>query len=326
MLWTDSIFISTDDLTRVDSQVVAVAAAEGITLSGENGLIRAGIEECATELQKYMVAYGGYLNSGDLSSSHLAAVLNVGIGNSVRQKATLDQVCVSGDTWFSWTWIKQWSVSWVLRLFYRNAYARTVDDRYMKKMDYYKEEITRRQNGNLFGLGIPIVLQPLVRPGSFFSLNAGPWNSSNVSLVSGAGTLNDVTVYVAITWVDMSQAGRYVSPTQTNNAESNASDFIPMSMLTGKVISINISSLNPPTGVQNPSQVLVTVVSPLTGSNWNVYVGLSPSTMYLQNSMPIPISQKTYTLASDPITTGNLLQLGQYPNRRLSVVPTRQRA
>jgi hypothetical protein len=326
MLWTDSIFISTDDLMRIDSQVVAVAAAEGITLTGENGLIRAGIEECSMELQKYIVAFGGYLNSGDLTSNHVAAVLNVGIGNSVRQKATLDQVCVSGDTWSAFNWIKAWAIAWVLRIFYRSAYARTVDDRYEKKMALYKDEIIRRHTPNIYGLGVPIVLYPLYRPGSTFTVNAGTWGSSNVSLVAGAGTWNDQTVYVSITWVDQSQPSYYVSPTNTGNAESNGAEFVPQAVTTGNVIQVSIASLNPPTGVQPISQVLVTVVALLKATGWNVYAGLSPSEMYLQNATPLPMTQQTFTFPGNPLTSGYTLGLGQLPNRRLSVAMQRQRA
>ncbi len=327
MLWTDKIFVSVDDLLRMDSEVSLISAAEQITLIGDNGLIRGAVEEASNELQKLIISFGGYLNSGDLSANHLAAVLNVGIGNSVRQKATLDQICVSGDTQQSWNWIKQWTVFWVLRIFYRNAFNRTVNDRYEKKMNFYKEELQRRVGPTLFGLGVPIVLRPLFAPASYFTRDAGTWDWTNVSLVSGSGTLdNTVSVDVAVTFVDMSAANLYVSPAKINNAESNASDVITQALDTGKVLEVDITSLNPPTGTQNPAQVLVTVVAPLKATHWNMYVGKTGKTLYLQNPAPIPIATTSHVLPGDPVFSGYRMGLGQYADRRLSLVPMRQRA
>jgi hypothetical protein len=328
MLWTDKIFITVDDLTRIDSETQKVADAEEITLTGDNGQIRAGVEEAANELQKLIIAFGGYLNSGDLTANHLAAVLNVGIGNSVRMKAGLNQICVSGDTSTSWNWIKQWAIFWTLRVFYRNAFARTVNDRYEKKMNIYKDEIIRRVQPTLFALGAPIVLRPLYAPAAYFTRNAGSWDSSNVELVAGAGTLDNThSCDVVVTFVDMSQANLYNSPTNVGNAESELSDRITQVMNTGEVLEVDITSLNPPTGAQDPSQILVVVISPLKATHWNIYVSATPGgTLYLQNSQPIPIATKTYTFTGNPVFSGYMSGIGQYPDRRLSLVPMRQRA
>ena len=325
MLWTDSIFVTQNDLMRLDSEVVNVAATEGITLTGDNGTLRAGVEEASTELQKLIIAFGGYLNSGDLSANHLAAVLNVGIGNSIRQKALLEQVCVSGLTPTSWTHIKQWAVHWCLLVFYRNCINRTVTDRYEKKLNFYKDELDRRITPSLYGLGIPIVLQPLYAPAAYFERNSGTWSSSNVTTVPGSGTLNGVSCDVTITYVNKS-AGNYVSAANPNNAESDAPAAVTQAMTTGNVLNISIASLNPPNGVQDPSQVLVCVMSPLAATHWNVYVGMTGQTLYLQNTTPIPIATQNYTLAGDPTFSGYYQGLGQYPSRRLSLIPMRQRA
>lgn len=326
MLWTDKIFISLNDLLRFDAEIQSVAESEEINLEGDNGMIRGAIEETSLELQKLMIAYGGYLNSGDLTANHLAAVLNVGIGNSVRQKALLDQVCVSGDTAATFNWIKQWTLFWTLRIFYRNAFARTVNDRYEKKMEFYKQELDRRVTPSVKALGIPIVLRPLYAPGAVF-VQSGSWTTDNVGLVAGPGTLDTTNVVnVAITYVDMSQANLYVDQTKKNNAESEASDPITLVMQTGNVIEVDITSLVPPTGQQNPAQVLVCVISPMKATHWNVYVGLTGRPMYLQNSTPIDINTKTYTLPGDPTFSGYQLGVGQYPDRRLSITPTRQRS
>ena len=110
MLWTDSIFLAPGDLARIDSEVQTVATSESITLTGDNGMLRGAVEEAANEMMKLVISFGGYLNAGDLTANHLAAVLNVGIGNSVRQKVGLQQIVVSGDVPGQWNWVKQWVV------------------------------------------------------------------------------------------------------------------------------------------------------------------------------------------------------------------------
>ena len=326
MLWTDSVFISESDLTRVDSEVISVAQSENITLDGDDGLLRAAVEEVGIELSKLMIAYGGYLNSGDLTANHYAAVMNVGIGNSVRQKASLQQVVVSSDTLNQWGWIKHWVVYWALSMFYRDAFARTDGDRYDKKLKYYTELITRKIKPNIYTMGIPIVIRPLSCPGAVFERISGSWDSSNVSLHSGTGVSNGQAYDVAISYCDMSDWTRYQSVAKPNNAESDISQIVTVMPTTGQEISINISTLNPPTGAQHPSQMLVVVVSPLTATHWNVYVGKSGGILYLQNATPIPIGITSYTLSSDPVLSGSQYYLGQYADRRLSVSPMRQRS
>ena len=124
----------------------------------------------------------------------------------------------------------------------------------------------------------------------------------------------------------MSDWTRYQSVAKPNNAESDISQIVTVMPTTGQEISINISTLNPPTGAQHPSQMLVVVVSPLTATHWNVYVGKSGGILYLQNATPIPIGITSYTLSSDPVLSGSQYYLGQYADRRLSVSPMRQRS
>lgn len=325
MLWTDGVFITVADLTRLDSEVSEVASSNEITLTGDDGLIRGTIEESAIELQKLLTAFGGYLGNGDLSANHLAAVLNVGSGNSVRQKALLQQIVVSGDSPGSWNHIKQWAVFWCLQLIYRNAFNRTVKDRYEGKMRYYSSEIKRRITPSLYALGIPLVLRPLSAPGAKFEREAGVWDADNVTQVAGSGTVT-ATLSVAITYVDMSMPTLYVSPTSRGNAESNTSERISLALTSGNVIQVDITSLIPPTGSQHPSQLLVHVISPLRATHWNVYVGQATGLLYLQNPTPIPIATKTYTLTGDWVSNTATSGEGQYSDRRLSLVPSRQRA
>ncbi len=248
MLWTDSLFVTIDDLTRIDSEVVTVAKSENIVLDGDNGMIRGAVEEASQEIMKYVIAFGGYLNSGDLTANHLAAVLNVGIGNSVRQKIGLQQIVVSGEVPSQWNWLKQWVVQFTLRMFYRNAFSRVGGDRYKTKMDFYKEEAQKRVTPTLWALGVPIVIRPLSRPSASYERDTGTWDADNVTLVDNvAGTMtNQQYCDVAITYCDMSQANFYVSASKRNNAESDASDKVTQQMTVGSVLHVDISSLNPP--------------------------------------------------------------------------------
>ena len=339
MLWTDAIAITSADLMRYDAEAVTVALQENITLDGVNGSCQSGYEDAANELMKLVISFGGYLNAGDLSANHLAAVLNVGIGNSVRQKVGLQQVVISGDVATQSTWLRTWATYIVLKQLYRDAFGRTINDRYKLKLDALKDDMQRRILPNVMALGVPIVTRPLDCPGAFYGLSgvpgsnfpssfttSGTWGSDNVSLVAGAGTLDNQSVDVVVTYCDMSQANFYLSPAQTNNMESNPSTTVTQGMTAGDVLSISIASLNPPSGGQPPQQVLVVVVSPGKATHWNLYVGLTGKVLYLQNPAPIPIATKTYTLPGDPVLSGYQCGIGQYADRRLSLLRTRQRA
>lgn len=326
MLFTDSVFITQEDLTRLDAEVIAVAESEGIILNGYNGVLRSAVEETSNELQKMIISFGGYLNAGDMTANHVAAVMNVGIGNSVRMKVGMQQIVVSGDVPYQWTHLKQWCVFFCLKTFYRNVFARKIEDRYKAKMEFFDLDMNRRVLPNLWALGIPIVLRPLVRPAATFEIKSGTWDDTNVSLASGFGTLDtNTSLDVAITYVDQSQGDFYVSADIRNNCESATSDPITIQMQDGMVVSIDITSLSPPTGRQSRAQVMLVVVAPLKATGWNVYVGGTGGTLYLQNSTPIPIATKTYELAGDPVLSGHESGLGQYADRRLSLIKTRQR-
>jgi len=298
-----------------------------MSFTGDGGVLRNAVEETSLEMSKILIAFGGYINSGDLTANHYAAVMNVGIGNSVRQKIGLQQVVVSGDVPGQWNQVKEWAVYYALMTFYRNAFGRVENDRYEKRYTLYKDQISRKIYPTLQALGIPMVVRPLSRPAALFERNSGTWDSTNVALVSGSGTLtNSTSLDVVVTYVDMSQANFYVSAAIPNNCESNPSDVITQQMATSEVLHVDITSLVPPTGAQHPSQQMLVVVSPLKATHWNVYVGLTGKTLYLQNSSPIPIATKTYTLSGNPTFSGYQSGLGQYADRRLSLSNMRQRA
>ncbi len=334
MIWTDGIFVSLNDLKRVDSEVSDIQDVEGIVVEGNYGSLRGGLEEASLEMNKMMVAYGGYLSSGDISPNHISAVLNIGLGNAVRYKALLSQIVVTGANQYAWNHVKTWAAHFCLMSIYRNATNRTTKDRYEGKMRYYKSELDRRITKGVTGLGLPLIIQPMAAPAALFERNSGAWSSSNVTAIA-SGTTSGGTYDVAITYVnqgDLLPGGgfrpdstKYVSSSQVGNAESNPSTLQTIQVPANSVVSVNISSLIPPTGTQDPATRILCVIAPLAATGWNVWVGPTGETLTLQNASPIPISTKTYQLASDPTADGALVGFGQYADRILSMSPVRQR-
>lgn len=347
MLWTDALFITQDDVSRVDGGAVQVVNDESILGTGNYSYIRGAIEEVTQELTKMSVAFGGYLSTGDVSPNHTAAVLNIGLGNAVRYKALPSQVVVSGVGPYSSNHIKQWATMYTVMYLYRNASNRTVKDRYEAKMRFFKAEIDKRLRPSIIGLGLPLVIQPLAAPAATFERNSGTWSQSNLSSTTQAGPTGG-TFDVVITYVNQGQptgynasqnnwqsfrvtgftpdSTKYVSYSNPGNAESNPSQIQTVTVPSGNVLTVNISSLTPPNGYQDPSTRILCVIIPLAATGWNVYVGPTGGVLTLQNADPIPIWTTSYQLALDPTTTGVPVGIGQYADRVLSMSPTRQRA
>ncbi len=327
MLWTDRIFITEQDLLRMDAEVTSVATSEDIMLGGRNGNIRTAIEETALELMKNITVFGGVFGTGDVSANHTAAVMNIGLGNPARLKASLQQVVVSGENQDSFNWIKLWAMHHTLRVFYRGAMNRTTRDRYEDKMRFYSSEISRRIEPTLFGLGLPLVLRPLSAPAAFFERNAGSFGATNLTNETDAAGTLDETVNVAVTYTCNSGNGRYVSPTDKGNSESCSCVAVSKLLESGSVLKVDISTLNPPDGTQPVSQQISCVITPLAATHWNIYVGQENSEdLYLQNDSPIPITTTSYQFTGNPTFSGDLLDPGQYPDRLMSIIKKRQRA
>jgi len=229
---------------------------------------------------------------------------------------------------------------------YRNASNRTVKDRYEAKMRFFKSELDKRYTRGVTGLGLPLVIQPLAAPAALFERNSGTWGTSNVTQTPVSGPQGG-TFDVAITYVNQGvpvgfnasqnnwqsfrvtgyipDSTKYVSSSYPGNAESNPSSIQTVNVSSGNVISVNISSLVPPNGYQDPSTRILCVVVPLAATGWNVYAGPTGELLTLQNDTPIPIATTSYQLAADPTNTGVPIGIGQYADRILSMSPTRQR-
>ncbi len=100
-------------------------------------------------------------------------------------------------------------------------------------------------------------------------------------VTSVAGVANGGTFYVAVTWVD------------TTGQEGAPSNFAQL-------------------GTSDGQQLLVTVSDPPQNvTSWNVYVGMSPATLNLQNQSPLGTSSSW--IMSSGLNSGTPLPTGQQP-------------
>lgn len=312
MLWTDRDFVTGADLITLDAEVEDVAAAQGITLDDPNiGLIHRSLAESASALMKYQQVFGGYLTNQNISGNHYNAVMNVGLPAVNRSRILMSQVVVDALVCNEWSVLKTWAAYKSLARFFTDAANRTLKDRYETKALRYKKEVTSTYFEAVRALGLPIVRQPLPCPGAVYEIGTGNWGAANVTTAAGAGTDITDTFDFAITWVDQSM---YVGPTNKQNCESGTSAIVSLQLpSTGNVFVVNINGLNPPVTAQPNATLPVSVVAYGNATGWNLYVGLTGETLYLQNATPIPVAIKSYALPTDPVTSGFASDMGQFP-------------
>ncbi len=315
LLWTDALFIQNSDLISVDGEVDDVATAEGLTLTGQGGLIWRGVEDSGRELLSKLVTFAGFLAGDSLSANHLQAVYNIGTPAVQRTRLLLDNVVVSGANPFMWSEVKAWAVYKTLHTIYRAAANRNLEDRYKVKRDSYGYAARWEYWPQLKMLGLPVVYKPLVTPGAVMAHNPGTFL---ISAVAGAGSVNG-PYDVAITYIDTT-----VTNPNPNN-ESNPSAITTLTLASPQVVKVDITGLNPPNGNGSPIDVARSIITTLNATGWNVYVGPSGGTLYKQNATPIPIATKTYQLTGDPVLSGVQAGMGQYANQYLTISDLVQR-
>lgn len=292
-LFTDADLVTVAELSAVDSEIEAIAAAE--TLSGA-GIIGQAWEECAD-------AVAGVLTAR--SDEWIDPVVATISGSRVD----LSQVVVSTST-RAMSSLRRWALYVALTLFYRAAANRKLTDRMVAKME--RAELDARDAwGRLQRMGLGYVTAPLPAPGATREYGAGLFTSAALTTPTGGTSVATVVYYVAITWVDGSA---YVSAANRGNAESGPSAKLSCSVLATKTIAVSIAALTPPSGAAAPQSQNGRSVARRTATAWNVYVGISADRMYLQNSTPIPVATTSYTLASDPVLSGYELWPGQVPD------------
>ncbi len=315
MLWTDAIFITSADLASVDGDIIPAAGSESITLDGINGICQRSIEDSGLFLMSKMMGFAGFLAGTTLSANHLQAVFNIGTPAVQRSRILPDNIVVSGPNATYWSPLKIWAVHKALAYFYNSAANRNMAqmDRYAAKRDNFKKAI-KAEHWPLFqGLGMPVTYKPMPAPAAVQAHNAGTFT---ISQVAGAGVATG-SYDVAITYIDQSVPA---------NNESNPSAVVTLVLTSGHLIKADITKLVPPNGMGSPADISRCIITPLNASGWNVYVGLTGQTLYLQNATPIPIAIKTYTLAADPTSTLAAVGLGQYPDQYLTIPDLMNRA
>lgn len=327
MLWTDRrSLIDQTYLSQIDSEVSPLAKDDDINLDDK---ISISCTEALMDLNSRIQSFsGGFFVGGDVSMNHIAAVMNTGTRSQVTQRFLPVQIVVSGANGQP-SPVMRWIAGHTLYSLFRDAMNRGGKDRLKDKMNMYFGEMQRFFTAQLASYGCPIVMNPLSCPGAELEIDPGSFTNDNLSdAVNAAGTLDGVNVSVVVTYCDMSTTQMYRSAAVRNNSESYQSKTAQHLMTVGNVLLVDISTLNPPSGVQHPSTWQVCRITPLKATHWNLYVQ-SPSSsgkFILQNSTPIAIATKTYTLAGDPSTAGATPGYGQYEDRRLTLSNIRTRA
>jgi hypothetical protein len=310
-LFTDSDIVTAADLASHDPELPLVQEAiqPPPPIEGPGSIIRNSVDECAHEIRMKFQNFSGYLVSPGINLNHVAAVQNILSTAINRPRMRLNQV-VALDPDPTKCLLRHWLLYNALYHFYRAAYARFSGggDRYSRKMQLFEDEASKAWS-RLIADGIPVVLNPIPCPGAIREFGVGTWGDSNVTAGGNGSTETGNEYYVAITWVSQPA---YVSSTSKGNAESGGSAIVATQPAAVQVITASIAGLKPP---GNPLPAVGTadgLYTQLTATGWNVYVGTSQNSMFLQNITPIALSTTTYTLPNAPVLAGSILQPGQF--------------
>lgn len=315
MLFTDSDLISTYDLLSIDEEVNDVAKVSKTNVFGPQSAIRQAWMECSSTLNSQLQMYTAYFGTAG-SVNLYAAVFNTGV-YSMKQPRIMQNRIIAHNWRYDGAMspCQNWIAYTALAILYRNASNRKLEDRYEKKAVRFEQKAI--DSWALWkNQGLPTSLGPLEAPAALHAHQTGSWTASAVS-----GTSATVKQYVvAITYYD---SAAYVSQTNKQNAESGPSAYQSVNTLGSQVLHFDITGLNPPTGSQDKIGISEGLTFSRPATNWNVYVGIAPSdgsipVLYYQASNPI--ATKTYTLPADPVLSGTILDMGQFPDPGSNIV------
>jgi len=325
MLLTDNDIITLDDLQAVDPEVGLIEKnlPNVPPMVGPESIARQAADHVTRMIESQFQNFSGYLMSPGNSANQIAAVMNVYSTSVTRPRMRMNQVvAVEPDP--TKRHIKECIKYYALYAFFRSQYHRKVptDDRFAMKMEFYDGEYQRAWQ-RLQATGCPIVLTPLVCPGAIREYQTGTWGDSNVT-AGGSGSTETGNEYdVVITWTGQA----YSSWSQPNNSESAPSAIVTIQATEGQVLTIDISTLNPPNAAVPNVGTADGIYSPMPATGWNVYVAVTGNTPLLQNSTPIAIGTTSYTLPNAPVTTnGKTVGVGQFPDYNYAWVRVRNRA
>ena len=318
-LWTDDDFVAQADLAIIESEVPAIATNESITVDGASGMVRQALSEAGAHLLSQVQQFGQLPVSRELTSTHLAAVLNTGSGNRNAPLFTLSRV-VADDKGLPGlvSPLKTWVVYWALWKFYTNAWNRNVgDSRYAQKAAEFKLQ-TDVMFETLRRLGVPIVYSALAAPGAIHEFQRGVFVDTAVT-ESGSGTWAANTYYFAVTYT----GAEYVSVAAKNNHESGPSVTVSKAIAASKEVTVDITALSQ-AAIQPHVGLASAHVPRITPTGWNLYVGTSAASLYLQNTAPIAIATKTHAMSAATLS-GTLMDSGQHPDAYINMPRMLQR-
>jgi len=149
-LWIDRDWVSSADLTAIDSEVPKIMSANGIDADGEGGIIREAFYACSN-----------WLVTRFPSSDWLASDPVANIGCTVANRFKLEQVVMADSP--VRTPLRDWLLKSTLSAFYRSALRRTLNDRFQAKLDIAVVEEAKALIA-VQQAGVPVVLSPLPCP------------------------------------------------------------------------------------------------------------------------------------------------------------------
>jgi hypothetical protein len=160
-----------------------------------------------------------------------------------------------------------------LSRFFAEAYNVQLNTRFQGKWTEYQKQ-AQDASDMVFMSGVGIVYNPLAQP-------AMP------DVMVAAGNTLAESLFVQTTWVD--STGHESQPSPIN----------------GQLLG-NFSTAMVTPGAQAGS-------IPATAVGWNIYAGTANSTLYLQNSTPLPLTAN-WVLPAQGLASGRLPGSGQQPN------------
>lgn len=326
-LWVDSEFVTAADLNAEDPEVAtgtdrAIDRAEGVTLSGPNGLIRRALNECASDIQRASESWGR-ARVGDRGADHFAILGDsLHSGERSRPRWTIEQIVVTGSRPLEITPVKSWVFDKILEALYLRAINKADGDRYMARLELRRNRIHGLTWPKLRNTGIPIVNTPFFAPGAVQVTGSGTFTADDLSVTPSAGGTLDKTLYCVVTWT----SDRYQSPDDQGVEESGPSERANQAVTSGNVLRVSIANLNPPAGGNLNLGLGSPQIPTKAAAGWNVYVGVSAEDLFLQNSTPLPLTQTTYDLPGNPVSNTAPVFHGQDPDSYIQVDPQWMRA
>jgi hypothetical protein len=173
--------------------------------------------------------------------------------------------------------LKRWHAVHTLQIVYRDAFNNQLNDRYQPKFLEYRE-LTRNAREHTFHFGVGLALTPI------------PQAQAPAPVFSAvAGLIPETMYYARASWVGAS--GQEGKPSEMTAYDAPAGS-LPVVQMTS-----------------TPGVAVAT--------GFNVYLGLTPDALSLQNSTPVPVGQ-SFTLPGTGLAAGAAPGDGQTPDTYIS--------